>query len=142
MAATAAKRVGLAPTVVPLDSTSFHVEGRSNRDKDPAAQVIQLTRGDSRDQRPDLHHVRLDLLVEHQAGLPVWMNPLRGHSRDAPDFGQVVSTHVAPLQTTDGTTSLVAESALSSADNLQQLAHTRLTWMTRVPATVREAQEA
>ena len=34
----------------------------------------------------------------------------------------------------------VADSALSSAENLQKLAETRTTWITRVPATLREAQ--
>jgi len=36
----------------------------------------------------------------------------------------------------------VADSALSSADNLQKLADTGTTWITRVPATVTEAQNA
>jgi transposase len=36
----------------------------------------------------------------------------------------------------------VADRALYRADNLQKLAHTQLKWMTRVPATLREAQEA
>jgi hypothetical protein len=37
---------------------------------------------------------------------------------------------------------VVADSALSSEDNLAKLAHTAITWMTRVPATVRDAQVA
>jgi transposase len=35
---------------------------------------------------------------------------------------------------------LVADSALYSAENLQKLAHTQLKWLTRVPATLSEAQ--
>ena len=35
----------------------------------------------------------------------------------------------------------MADSALSSAENLQKLAETSLTWITRVPATLSEAQE-
>jgi hypothetical protein len=34
----------------------------------------------------------------------------------------------------------MAESAHANADNLQKLAETQRTWMTRVPATVSEAQ--
>ena len=37
---------------------------------------------------------------------------------------------------------MVADSALSSEDNLAKLAHTAITWITRVPATVRDAQVA
>jgi transposase len=49
---------------------------------------------------------------------------------------------MAPWPTTDGTTSLVADSALYRDDNLQQLAETHLTWMTRGPATLSAAQAA
>src|ERR671933_711237 len=65
IAATAAKRLGLAPRLAHLDSTSFHVHGRYNSDEEPAEQVIHITRGYSRDQRPDLNPVSLDLIVEH-----------------------------------------------------------------------------
>jgi hypothetical protein len=82
----------------------------------------------------------LDLIVEHQAGIPVLMKPLSGNSSDAHDFGQLITDHMAQLQTTYGMTFLVADSALYSAENLQKLAATRLKWITRVPATLREAQ--
>src|SRR5262245_54989388 len=82
----------------------------------------------------------LELIVEHQAGIPVLMQPLSGNSRDAPAFGQVIKDHIAQLHTTYGMTYLVADSALYSADNLQKLAETQLQWITRVPATLAEAQ--
>jgi transposase len=140
IAATAAQRLGLTPTFTHLDSTSFHVDGRYNSDEEPGEQVIHITRGYSRDQRPDLNQVMLDLIVEHQAGIPVLMKPLNGNSSDAHDFGQIITDHLAQLQTTYSTTFLVADSALYSAENLQKLAETRLKWITRVPATLREAQ--
>jgi transposase len=139
IAATAAKRLGLAPTFTHLDSTSFHVDGRYNSDEEPEEHVIHITRGYSRDQRPDLNQVMLDLIVEHQAGIPVLMKPLSGNSSDAQDFGQVITDHIAQLQITYGMTFLVADSALYSAENLQKLADTNLKWITRVPATLHEA---
>ena len=45
IAATAAQRLGLAPTFAHLDSTSFHVDGRSNSEKEPEAEVMHITRG-------------------------------------------------------------------------------------------------
>jgi transposase len=140
IAATAAERLGLAPRFVHLDSTSFHVDGRYNSDEEPDEHVIHITRGYSRDQRPDLNQVMLDLIVEHQAGIPVLMKPLSGNSSDAHDFGQIITDHIAQLQLNYGTTLLVADSALYSAENLQKLAATRTKWITRVPATLREAQ--
>jgi transposase len=54
----------------------------------------------------------LDLIVEHQAAIPVLMKPLSGNSRDATDFGQIIADHMAQLQITYGLTYLVAASAL------------------------------
>ena len=112
MAATAAQRLRLAPTFAQLDRTSFPVDGRDNSAVEPDAEVLHSTRGDSRDHRPDLNHVLLDLMVEHQAGIPLLMKPLSGQSSDVQDFGKVVTEHITPLQTTYGTTALVADSAL------------------------------
>ena len=140
VAATAAQRLGLAPRFAHLDSTSFHVDGRYNSDEEPDEHVIHVTRGYSRDQRPDLNQVMLDLIVEHQAGIPVLMKPLSGNSSDVHDFGQLITAHMAQLQITYGRMLLVADSALYSAENLQKLAETRTKWITRVPATLSEAQ--
>jgi transposase len=142
MATTAAQRLGVRPTVAHLDSTSFHVDGHDNSAEEPDAHVIHIIRGYSRDHRADLNHVMLDLIVEHQAGIPLLMPPLSGHTSDAIDFRHVVTEHLAPWHTTYGTAYLVADSALYNEDNLQQLAHTRSTWITRVPATLSEAQAA
>jgi transposase len=140
IAATAAERLGLAPCFAHLDSTSFHVDGRYNSEEDPDEHVIHITRGYSRDHRPDLNQVMLELIVEHQAGIPVLMKPLSGNSSDAKDFGEVISMHIDQLHTTYSATCLVADSALYSADNLQKLAATHLKWISRVPATLSEAQ--
>src|ERR671931_924580 len=142
IAVTAAQRLGLTPTFAHLDSTSFHVDGRYNSAEEPDAHVIHITRGYSRDHRPDLNQVMLDLIVEHQAGIPLLMKPLSGNTSDASGFGHVVSSHIAQLHTTYGTTYLVADSALYSEENLQKLANTESKWITRVPATLTEAQAA
>jgi hypothetical protein len=57
------------------------VDRRDNRGKEPDEPVMPLTRGDSRDHRPDLNQVRLDLMVEHQAGISVLIKPLSGHTQ-------------------------------------------------------------
>ena len=142
LAATAAERLGLAPRFTHLDSTSFHVDGRYNSDDEPSEHVVHITQGYSRDHRPDLNQVMLELIVEHQAGIPVRMKPLSGNSSDGKEVGSLVHEHIAQWQTTYGTTYLVADSALSSDDNLQKLAATHLKWITRVPATLSEAQTA
>jgi transposase len=84
----------------------------------------------------------VELMVEHQAGLPILMKPLSGKSSEVHECSHVVREHLAQLPTTYATTYRGAESALSSAANLQQLAETHITWMTRVPATLSDAQAA
>jgi len=140
MAATAAKRLGLAPRLAHLDRTSVHVDGRDNSDDAPTEQVIHITRGYRRDHRPDLNQVMLELIVEHQAGIPILMQPLSGNSRDAQDVGEVSRTHVHPWHVPYGTTYVVADRALYREANLQMLAQTPMKWITRVPATLRDAQ--
>jgi transposase len=115
IAATAAERLGLAPRLLHLDSISFHVDGRYNSAEAPDEHIIHITRGYSRDHRPDLNQVLLALIVEHRAGIPVLMKPLSGNSSDATDFGEVISGHIDQLQTTSGAPYLVADSALYSA---------------------------
>jgi transposase len=142
LAATAAARLGLTPRVAHLDSTSFHVDGRYTRDEEPEEQVIHITRGYSREHRPDLTQVMLELIVEHQAGIPLLMRPLSGNSSDVQECGQVLRTHLEQLHTTSGVTYIVADRALYSEANRQKLAQTAMKWITRVPATVSEAQAA
>jgi transposase len=118
------------------------VNGRYNSDQAPDEQVVHITRGYSRDHRPDLNQVMLELIVEHQAGIPLLMKPLSGNSNDGHAFGHVVKEHIAHLHTTYGTAYVIADSALYSDENLQQLAQTQIKWITRVPATLKDAQAA
>jgi transposase len=140
IAATAAQRLGLRPAYAHLDTTSFHVDGRYNSAEEPEEQVVHITKGYSRDHRPDLNQVMLELIIEHQAGIPVLMKPLSGNSSDAQEFGHVIRTHIEQLRTTYAAPYLVADSALYSEANLATLAQTEIKWITRVPATVSEAQ--
>jgi transposase len=141
IATQAAQRLGLSSHVVHLDTTSFHVDGRYNSAEAPEEQIVHITPGYSRDHRPDLNQVMLELIVEHQAGIPVLMKPLSGNTHDGVAFGQVITEHVQQLHTPLPVTSLVADSALYSAENLTTLAASGLQWITRVPATLHEAQE-
>ena len=73
---------------------------------------MHLTQGYSRAQRPDLKQVRLAVMVAHQAGIPVLMQPLSGQSSDGRDCGPIITDHMAQLQSTYGMPCLVADRAL------------------------------
>jgi len=139
MAATAAPRLGLAARGAPRDRTRGPVDGCSTRAEEPAAHGMPITRGARRAQRPDLHHVRLDVVVAHQAGSAVRRTPRRDHRRDGQAFGQRIPDPRMPWPIPDGTPYLGAERALSRAEHRPQLAATRTPWITRVPATLRAA---
>jgi transposase len=140
LAATAAERLGLAPRVGQLDTTSLQVDGRDNSDEEPEEQVVPITRGYSREHRPDLKQVMLERMVEHQAGIPLRMTPRSGNSRATQEFGEASRLPVQQLQAPYGRTSLVADSALYREAHLANLAQTQMQWSTRVPATLRAAQ--
>jgi transposase len=142
LAVSAATRRGRCPTDTPLDTTSVHVDGRDHSDEAPAAQVVPSTTGSSREHRPDLNQVMLALMVEHQAGIPLLMTPLRGHSRAPHTVGQAIRAPSEPWHTVYGATYVVADRALYREANLDTLAQTALKWSTRVPATLSAAQAA
>jgi transposase len=141
LAKEACRRLGLASSYVHLDTSSFHVDGRYNSAVAPEEGVIHITPGYSRDHRPDLNQVMLELMVEHRAGIPLLMKPLRGHRNDQVEFAQVVDAHISELCGSDQPLYLVAASALYRAENLDKLNQSAVKWITRVPATLNEVQE-
>ena len=139
ISAQACQRLGLGGSVVHLDSSSFHVDGDYEHAEE--AGVVTLTQGYSRDQRPDLNQIVLNLIVENRAGLPLLMQPLSGNSNDTTSFGRLIETHIDQLHTTHQVDYWVADSALYSAANLQLLSAHRGHWITRVPETIKLAQQ-
>ena len=135
LAAQSVKRLGLSCAVGHLDSTSFHVDGAYNSSQDDVPEgVVQLTQGYSRDHRPDLNQVILQLISEHQAGIPLWMEALSGNRNDKDSFRQTLNAHLGQLREGVGLSLIVADSALYTAKTLQDLGD--FPWATRVPETI------
>jgi transposase len=142
IAARAVKRLGLAPKVGHQDITSFHVDGEANRDHPPLpeAGIVHITRGYSRDSKPDLNQVALELIHEHQGCLPVAMQVLDGNQNDTQTLCRSVNTHIEQLRTV-GIGTLVKDSAGYSAQALQAHEDAQLKWVMRVPATLTEVKK-
>lgn len=136
LSAQAVGRLGLAGGVAHLDSTSFHVDGDYNRHDPPEAGVVHITPGYSRDHRPELCQVGLNLIVENKARLPLWMQPVNGNSNDTNRFGRIIESPIGQLQAEHGIRYWVADSALYSAENLQRLSAQSAKWITRGPETL------
>ena len=121
-----------------LDTTSFHVDGHYARDID--AQTIHITRGYSRDHRPDLNQVVLSLITENQAGIPLYMQAVSGNANDTATFKKTVKSHLKSLKAAYNNTYFIADSALYTEKTIQALAEQNQLFITRVPQKLREAK--
>ncbi len=137
----ACQQLQLPVTMGHLDGTSFHTDGVYNSKTGAGPGIVHVTKGYSRDHRPDLNQVVLDLMVESRAGIPILMKPLSGNSSDKRDFAMIIDTHIAQLKQDYGLEYLVADSALYTEDTLQRVSG-MIKWVSRVPETLTEATEA
>src|SRR5512144_1008715 len=96
--------------------------------------VVQITRGYSRDHRPEFNQVVLQLLVERQAGIPLLMEPLNGNHSDNVSFRDTIKAHLGQLKTEVGLEYLGADSALYTAETLPPMQGSF--WFSRVPETL------
>jgi transposase len=134
LAVQTVQRLGLVCRFGHLDTTSFHTDGQYNSETEPEDGVVQITRGYSRDHRPDLNQVVLQLIVERQAGIPLLMDPLNGNSSDKVSFRDAIKAHIGQLKTDVGLEYLGADSALYTAETLPQMQG--FFWFSRVPETL------
>jgi len=152
----AVKLLGLTPNTVHLDSTSFHLdgtykqyqtnnelnqpqEGEDNNPKSPTP--VKLTKGYSRDHHPHLNQVVLNLIVEHQAGIPMMMRAADGNQIDASAFASLVDAHIDSLKAMNTSTmTLVADAALFTAKGLEAIKDKQIHFISRVPNKLKEAK--
>ena len=100
LAAQSVSRLGLSCRFGHLDSTSFHVDGEYEIDGPEEEGVVQLVKGYSRDHRPDINQLVLQLINERQAGIPILMEALSGNSSDKEGFRQTINSTLSHCITT------------------------------------------
>ncbi|BBR40874.1 hypothetical protein WP3W19E03_33990 [Aeromonas veronii] len=133
-------KLGLKTDSVHLDITSFHVDGEYAQDEDLNA--IKLVKGYSRDHRPELNQVVLELICENQAGLPVYMQALSGNTNDAKAFSEVTKRHIHCLKAAQNSRYFIADAALYTEESIRSLDEQQQKFITRVPMTIKSAKEA
>ena len=121
-----------------VDTTSFHVDGEYEQDID--AKAIQITRGYSRDHRPELNQVILNLITENQAGIPLYMQACSGNNNDMDIFKKLVKSHIKSLKTAYNNQYLIADAALYVEETIKLLAEEKQLFITRVPQRLKEAK--
>ncbi len=133
-----------------LDSSSFSVHGKylinnlipskleveqeEEKSKDPAP--ITITKGYSRDHRPDLKQFIIDLIVSGDGGIPLFLRVADGNEQDKVVFGEIAVEYKSMI---DFETMIVADSALYTAKNLQLMSSIK--WLSRVPLSLGKAKE-
>jgi transposase len=143
----------LQPQFAHLDSTSFSVHGNGyepsdkfimtdDKGNETRPSVIEITQGYSKDHRPDLSQLMLNMIVENHAGIPMAIEALSGNSSDKATFAQTVSKYTSMISTQTTQSTVIADSALYSKENLAILKQSKLHWITRVPETMTESKEA
>ena len=137
-----ATKLKLHCTTTHLDSTSIHADGVYNSHQSPEEDsgIIHITQGYSRDHRPDLNQVVAQFICENQAGIPLLMAPLSGHSDDKSGFRATIKEHIEQLKTDVGLEYIVADSAFYTAETLKESNH--FFWVSRVPETLSLARQA
>ena len=122
-----------------LDSTAIHVDGKYNSDEEKKEGIVHITKGYSKDHRPDLNQVMLEIICENSHGIPLAMRALDGNSSDKISFEKMVVDHIEALEsTTTGT--VVADSAIYTAKNLDSFKTNNIKWITRVPNQIKDTK--
>jgi transposase len=134
----AAQKFGIERQRAHLDSTSFAVEGEYKASEDLGGQrtPIHITYGYSRDRRPDLKQFVMNLVCWGDGDIPAFLELADGNQADKKRFAPLLQAFKEQW----GFEGLyVADSALYSEANIRELGSLR--WLTRVPLSLREAQE-
>ena len=137
----AISNLGLHPSTIHLDSTSFHVDGNYNSNSHYDEKIIHITKGYSRDHHPQLNQVVLNLIVEHQAGIPLMMMAADGNQIDTQAFASIVDAHIDSLKAvSDATLTLIADAALFTQKGLESIKEKKIDFISRVPMRLKEAK--
>ena len=139
VAAHALQVYGIQSKFVHLDSSSFHLHGAYDV-QEPEREAISITYGYSKDHRPDLKQVVVQLITSHKSALPVWFEALSGNSNDKKTFTATVKAYCKQLNTSERPY-LVMDSAGFSAATLQAAQEQDVHWLMRVPETLAQAKE-
>jgi transposase len=146
LAAQARQRLGVSAWELHVDTTSFSVSGEyapaadGDEDGDVDAQAIAITYGYSRDHRQDLKQWMLALATSGEGAIPVFLRPLDGNASDQRELAQTIEALVTHLRAAGEEPGIyVADGGIYSVANMQRFADAGVRWISRVPATSREA---
>ena len=140
LSARTISHLGLSCEGLNLDSTSIHVDGEY-KDEDGNT-AIQLVRGYSRDHRPELNQVVLNLITENQAGIPVYMQAASGNINDNEGFKNIVKQHVKSLKAAYHNRYFIGDAALYTIESVQSFDEQNELFISRAPQKLNLVKDA
>ena len=140
IALRAMQQLNIVPQTYHLDSTSFHVDGQYNSEEEKKEGVVHIVQGYSRDHHPELNQVVLNLIVEHQSGIPMLMRSADGNQSDKTAFGDIIDKHIGSLKAVAENPLFIADAALYTKENLSIITKQEIDFISRVPLVIKEAK--
>jgi transposase len=143
IASNAVKEFEIEHEYVHVDTTTLSVTGQYTGEAEERGKkvndVVKVTHGHSKAQRPDLKQVVVSLITSQQSSLPLWLEVLDGNSSDKKSFQPTVQAYCKQLAEGEEPW-FIMDSACYSRETL--VAWGRIRWLTRVPETSNAAKEA
>lgn len=143
IAAAAVKEYKIETGYAHVDSSSFTLQGKY--DSEYAERIretfetVKVTQGYSKDKRPELKQVVVNLITSQASALPLWLEVLDGNSSDKATFQKTVEAYCKQLEEGEEKPSFIMDSAGYSVENVQ--AWGEMQWIMRVPETSTLAKE-
>jgi transposase len=131
----ACQREGIEMRFNSLDTTAFSLTGDYPEQTNPEGlQPIKITRGHSKDHRPDLKQAVLELLVSQDGGVPILSKAWDGNASDNVVFKERAEALIDAFKKADTPRYLVADSKLYTKKSAPFLA--QIPYITRIPGTL------
>lgn len=137
LAMSACKKDGVETRFRHLDSTSFSLNGEYLPDLD--VEAVTITHGHSKDHRPDLKQVVLELMSTQDGRVPLISKSWDGNTSDNEIFRERAKAIVDGFKNGADKHYLIADSKLYSESNAKNLLE--LPFITRVPESINLVQD-
>jgi transposase len=125
----------LGTELIHVDTTNFSVHGKYEGDAPDSTDSIKITYGHAKDGRKDLKRFVLGL-VANQFGIPLFTEAYDGNKSDKKTLIEIIKKTQKSINL-DGQTIWIADSAMYTAENIQELG-TETLWITHAPETIKE----
>lgn len=114
------------------DTTSFTLSGNYLAESDDA--TVKVTLGHSKDHRPDLKQVMLEMMVSQDGGIPLIAKSLDGNASDNTVFRERSEKLIEEFKKAEAPQYLIADCKLYTEKNAVNLKD--LSFITRIPSSI------